>query len=319
MKKYEVYQCLKGEEMSDRDKKEEHSKFWGVGKWNNFVLPFLPKDGTDQILIDMGCNKGLFLQLAEDMGFVAIGVDSNPGAIESGKKWRDEHGYKYDLRQFGIEHCIDTLPMADYTVLANAHYYFTVNDWLEYVDKLQYKTRFVIIVTDEKHHLNRCWASADIEDVRSVFKNWDEVGHIGVLSQNDPSPRKLQAVCFKSRFIERVPIEQLDASNHVQDEFWKEIDAGKSYKDTRYYRILVKYRKNWEPGRLDTWFQERIRNYESIKKDGLRTPLIVERTLVQQKDKQGILQPPKYRILDGNHRYSGLLHLGYKSVFVRKI
>lgn len=307
MKKYEVYQVLEGEPMSDRDKREATSKFWGEGKFNNFVKPFLKKEFEKETLIDMGCNKGLFLKMAEEMGFNAIGVDSNAGAIEAGKRWRDENGYNYDLRQFSIENCIDTLPMADYTVLANAHYYFTVNDWLEYVDVMQYKTRYVIIVTDEKHHLQRCWASADVRDIREVFKNWDEVGFIDVMSQDDPAPRKLRSLCFKSRFIDKMSVDTIDSSNHVQDEFYAQLDEGMDYKDTKYYKIIHKYRirdHGWEPERLEQWFQERIKVYENIKKNGVRVPIILD------KDN---------RILDGNHRYSLLKHLGFKDVFVRKI
>lgn len=307
--------------MTERDKREVGSKYWNEGKWENFVAPFLPeKANPEEILVDMGCNAGLFLKLAEDMGFTAIGVDSSPEAVERGLKWRDKNGGKYQLLQFNIENCIDTLPVADYTVLANAHYYFTVNDWLEYTDKLQYKTRYVIIVTDDKKHLNRCWASADVNDIRSVFKNWDEVGFIDIEpNDGDPGYRRLSSLCFKSRFIEKVPVTELDASNHVQDKFWGEIESGLSYDETKYYRILAKYRKDWEPGRLDKWMVERIKNYESIKENGLRTPLIIERDKKPRHDKNLVELPPAFRILDGNHRYSGLLHLGYKNVFVRKV
>lgn len=305
MRQYEVYQALQGEPLTARDKKELGSKYWNEGKWENFVKPFLHKEFERETLVDMGCNAGLFLKLAEDMGFEAIGVDSNEGAVQRGLEWRDKHGGKYEIRKFGIEHCIDTLPVVDYTVLANAHYYFTVNDWLEYVDKLQYKTRYVIIVTDDKKHLQRCWASADITDIRSVFKNWDEVGYIPIKENDgDPGYRRLSSICFKSRFIDKMPVSKIDASNHVQDRFWREIDEAKPYTETKYYRILLKYRKDWEPGRLDQWFQDRIANYQSIKKNGLKTPIIID------KDD---------RILDGNHRYSGLINLGFKDVFVRKI
>ena len=305
MKKYEEYQHLPGEPMTERDKKEEHSKFWGKGKWNNFVLPFL-KFEPESILIDIGCNAGLFLNLAEDMGFNAIGVDSNEGAVKKGLEWRDKNGKNYQIIKSDINNCINNLPVADYTVLANAAYYFTVNDFLDYIDVLQYKTRYCIIVTDEKRHLNRCWASADVEDIRSFFKNWDEVGFIDVMSQDDPSPRKLRSLCFKSRFVDKVPVDTLDASNHVQDEFYPQLDEGKAYKDTKYYKIMHKYRirdHGWEPERLEEWFKERVRVYEDVKSNGLRVPIIVD------KDD---------RILDGNHRYAVMRHLGFKNIFIRK-
>ena len=69
--------------MSERDKQEKGSKFWNKGKWDNFVLPFLPDDCGEMTLIDMGCNAGIFLKLAEDKGFKqVIGVDSNREAVK---------------------------------------------------------------------------------------------------------------------------------------------------------------------------------------------------------------------------------------------
>jgi len=304
MKPYETYQHLPGTEMTERDKKEQGSKFWNKGKWDNFVKPFLTEDPKEKILVDMGCNAGIFLKLAEDMGFKAIGVDSNEVAVKRGQVWRDEHSGTYKIIQAELSGCLDDLPMADYTVLANAHYYFTVNEWFEYLDKLQYKTRYCIIVTDEKRQLNRCWASSDVEAIRRFFKNWDEVGFIDLISpEGDPSPRKLRSLCFKSRFIDRAPLDALDSSNHVQDTFYGQLEGGKSYEKTKYFWIIEHYRKNWTKEKLHAWFQERIKLYEGVKKDGLKIPIIVDQNNL---------------ILDGNHRYSMLKSLGYKETFIRK-
>lgn len=303
MKDYSIYQHLEGTPMTERDKIEAGSPFWNEGKWNNFVKPFLTE--KDEItLVDMGCNAGLFLKLAEDMGYSAIGVDSSREAVEKGIKWRDEKKGRYKLILGNIESCIDDLPTVDYTVLANAHYYFTVNDFLNYLDKLQYKTRYCIVVTDEKKHLNRCWASADIEDIRSFYKGWEEIGFIDVLPQTGGSPRKLRSLCFKSRYIDRKPIDKLDSSNHVQDDFYAELDKGKRYKDTRYYKILKKYRAKWGESKLNRWIEERIKVYEAIKKEGLKVPIIIDKN---------------DRILDGNHRCAMMRNLKHKYIFTRTI
>ena len=60
MKQFSNYQYIDGE-MSERDKKEEGSKFWNKGKFDNFVKPFLPEDCKNMTFIDMGCNAGVFL------------------------------------------------------------------------------------------------------------------------------------------------------------------------------------------------------------------------------------------------------------------
>ena len=137
MKKFSNYQYVGGE-MSERDKLEEGSKFWNQGKWDNYVLPFLPDDCSGMTLIDMGCNAGVFLKLAEDKGFErVIGVDANKGAIEKAIAYRESNGGTYDIQRRHMERCINKLPMADYTVLAMAHYYFLAVDWLYYLDQLQ--------------------------------------------------------------------------------------------------------------------------------------------------------------------------------------
>jgi hypothetical protein len=307
VKEFSSYQYLEGAPMSARDKMERGSKFWNEGKWKTFVYPFIPGDCSEMTFIDMGCNAGVFLREAEKAGFGRIiGVDSNKEAIEKGVAWANRMGSKYDFIESGIKESVDFLPLSDYIVFSNSHYYLKADEWMDCLDKLQYKTRYVIVITAEKRHLNRCWASSDPADIRRQFRGWKEIGFIdGIpLLEGDPAPRKLWALCFQSPFIERTFMSNLDSSNHVQDDFYGEIDAGVPFNKTRYYRILRKYRESWEPGRLDSWMQERIDVYNSIKKTGMYKPILVD-----QND----------RILDGNHRYSIMKHLGSKTVLVRRI
>ena len=305
MKAFKTYQYLDGTPMTERDKGEVGSKFWNEGKWENYVLPFLPDDPSELTLVDMGCNAGIFLTLAKDKGFkTVIGVDSDEKAVARGRAWRDEHGKDYTIMKRKMEEAIDDLPVADYTILANAHYYFTINDWLDYLDKLQYKSRYCIIVTAEKRHGNRCWASAHLPDIRNYFRDWEEVGFIDdVPLEGDPHPRKLWGLCFKSPYVDRVPVDTLDCGNHVQDQFYGEIDAGKEFTATRYYKILKPYRKRWSEEKLNNWMLERMKVYDSVKNDGVKIAILID-----SEDK----------ILDGNHRYSMLKHLGNKTVIVRR-
>jgi SAM-dependent methyltransferase len=307
MKPFSTYQYIEGTEMTERDKIEVGSRFWNKGKWDNYVAPFMPLDCSGLNFVDMGCNSGLFLRLAQERGFErVVGVDSDPGAVLRGNSWKERTNGNYKILQMPMENCIGALPVADYTVLANAHYYFTINDWLDYLDKLQYKTRYCIIVTAEKQRPNRCWAATDLESIRTYFKNWEEVGFIDIMPNdgNDPSYRKLWGLCFKSPFIERVPVESLDSGNHVQDEFYKELDEGKAYNQTKYYRIIEKYRRGkWSPEKLEGWFCDRVKLYEEVKERGLARPIYA--------NKDGL-------ILDGNHRYSILKHLGAKDILIRR-
>lgn len=305
MKPFESYQYLEGTEMTDRDKIEVGSKFWNGGKWDNFVAPFLPKDCRDLSLVDMGCNSGLFLKLASDRGFErVIGVDSDARAVQRGIEWRDKVKGTYKIIYSSMEKIIDDLPIVDYTILANSHYYFTINDWLDYLDKLRLKTLNCIVVTAEKRHLNRCWASADFEDVKRYFNTWSLSGFIDELPfGDDQSPRRLWGLDFSSSLIEKVSIDSLDCGNHVQDNFYKEIDNGVDYHITRYYRILKSYRKSWSGEKLNSYVLDKIAVYEDLKENGLKKPLLVG---------SGNL------VLDGNHRYCMMKTLGYKEVFIRR-
>jgi hypothetical protein len=291
--------------MTERDVKEVGSKFWNEGKWNNFILPFLPDDCSEQVLIDIGCNSGLFLKMAKDKGFDrVVGVDSDHKAVEKGIRWRDRNGYDYNIVESRMEECVDSLPLADYTILSNTHYYFTINDWLDYLDRLQYKTRYCIIVTAEKRHVNHCWAHADVASIRRYFKGWEEVGFIDELpTKDDPSPRRMWGLCFRSPHLDRVELDKIGSVNEMQGCFYKEIDGGIPFNETEYYSLLKNYRYRWSEDKLNNWFKDRIDVYTDIKKCGVKKPIIV--------DDSGL-------ILDGNHKYGMVKNIGYRTTFIRR-
>lgn len=293
--------------MTDRDKIELNSRFWNEGKFENYVKPFILEDPKELTFIDMGCNSGLFLKMAENMGFERVlGVDSDHSAVERGVEWREKNGGKYKIIEHTMEGVIDELPLADYTVFCNAHYYITINDWIDYLDKAQYKTRYMIIVTAEKQRPNRCWASPDVQRIRDYFKNWQEVGFIDMFpNDGDPSYRKLWGLCFKSPHLDRVDLSILDSGNHVQDQFYAELDEGKDFHQTRYYRIIEKYRRGkWSPERLENWFKDRVALYNDIKENGMKRPIYADANNL---------------ILDGNHKYSINNHRGFKTGIVRYV
>ena len=122
MKPFETYQYLKGEAMTERDKKDKDSKFWNEGKWEHFIKPLLSDSrGT---FIDVGCNAGVYLELAKEYGFErVIGVEPNKGAFDRAVAYRDKHKLDYEIINKRIEDCADELPLADVVLLANTHYY----------------------------------------------------------------------------------------------------------------------------------------------------------------------------------------------------
>jgi len=304
MKPYNVYQYLEGS-MSERDIREKDSKFWGIGKWNNFILPLLPEDCSELTLVDVGCNAGLHCMLAEKKGFKkVIGVDSDAEAIKKGTEFKEKNGYKYELVLENIEKYLDDAPVVDYTILINAHYYFTISAWLDYVDKLKSKSRYVLIVTTKqksKTHL----ASADIHYLDEYFKDWEKLDGIEVMSEEgDPSPRKLWTRLYKSPILDRVQFDGL-ANFNDQKEFYKELDKGVAPMKTVYGKYIKWYRRNqWTPNEIEDFILGKVKLYDNIKRKGLKKPMILNR---------------KNKIVDGSHRYIIAQHLGETSGIFRKV
>ncbi len=311
MKKFSEYQYLEGESMTDRDKKEAKSKFWGKGKWDNFILPLLPKKCEDMTFVDMGCNAGLFLGFAEGKGFnKVIGIDSDFEAVSKGSDYKSKMGNKYDLKCGNFLNA--DLPLIDYVVFINSHYYLNVSDFVFLLDKLKNRTRYCLIVSGNKKSQAHI-ASSIANDIRSYFRDWSEVEGIKQIDvTGDPSPRKLWTLAFQSPSLKRVLMNKLDCGNYVQSNFYQQLDDGLDYRKTKYYRIIRKYRLEKNPESLSVWTEDqlywfmenKIRIYKSIKREGLEQPIIVDKT---------------GKILDGNHRFMMLKHLGHKTILVREV
>ena len=294
--------------MTERDKREANSKFWNKGKWDNFVLPFLPKDCKDMTLIDMGCNAGLFLKLAEDRGFDrVIGIDSDKEAVSRAIKYREENGGNYDVQRRRVERSLKHLPVADFTILANVHYYIGISERLEYVDLLRSRTRYCVIVSGRKRPFNQL-AGSSLEEVRGYFKDWREVGVVShIPREGDSAPRDLFSVCFESPIITREKIDALDNGNNQQEGFYRELDKGVDPLRTKYWWRMKSYRMKehgWKRDEVVKFILEKVGLYESIKKNGLMKPIIVN---------------SKNRIVDGNHRSEMLRHLGHGGILIREV
>ena len=307
MKTFANYQYVEGEPMSERDKREAGSKFWNEGKWENFVVPFLP-EGEELTLVDMGCNAGLFLKLAEDRGFdQVIGVEANRTAWKRAMAYRKRNGGRYEVRRQYMQGCIDDLPVADVTVLANAHYYFLIGDWLEYLDRLRPKTRLCVVVTAEKR-VNPPRPRTDPDGIRGYFRDWEEVGCIDPLPlEGDPFPRELWGLCFRSPLVDRIPVDEL-AWNvlKIRYGFWTELDRGVAPAESEYFRFLRGHwsERRWPDDKIERFLMEKAALYESVKANRLLKPIVVDR---------------ERRILEGRHRYGMMRHLGHRTVMVREV
>ncbi len=285
--------------------KQKGSVFWEKGKWDNYIIPHFPKSVKGLTYVDMGCSSGLFLKYAEDMGFERVaGVDINPEAVERGIKYKERVGGKYRILTGKMEEEIDNLPACDYMSFVNTHYYLLVHDWLELVDKLQMKAKYVVITSVRKGSWY-CMASGRGWDIDSYFRNWQAESRIPQLSiEGDPCPRTLTTICFRNPQMRRVELSRLKKGAHVKIDFPVELDKGKDPLRTKYFRRLkITHRKSPRKD-LEKRMYDKVAMFEDIKKYGAKKPLIVSKDM---------------RILDGNHRAKILEHLGYKTVLVRVV
>lgn len=306
VKRFGNYQYVPIEPMSKRDKQEEGSKFWNEGKWENFILPFI-EESEGLTLVDMGSNAGLFLKLAEDMGFNAVGIEANREALDRAVEYKKQNGRNYKMHHALMEDSLDILPVSDYTILANIHYYLNKSDWLRYLDRLIGKTRYVILVTCEKErHREKLWkGSFYIPNLRETFKVWEEVGLIDDVSHDDPYPRNLKALCFKSPYMDRVDLDEIDP--YIDDlGFYSDVDRGTNPLHTDFAKWLRKStkRRKWSKERFNNYVYDKVATFNDIRKNGLREPIIIN---------------SENKICDGRNRHQMLKYLGKKSTIVRRV
>lgn len=303
--RWDNYQYLEDGKKSHHTDLQTGSKFWDKGKWDNYILPYMPKDPKGLTYIDMGCNAGLFLKFAEDLGFKrSIGVDINPEAIERGIVYRDKNKSKYEFVYGNMQDTINKLPVCDYMSFISSHYYVLVQEWMDLLPILKKKARYVII-TGVKKKEYFCMASGYGKNIRSYFKDWKLVGRIPQLPiEGDPFPRSISSYCFENPELEVAPLDKLLKGNHVQGRFYEELDKGVMPLKTRYFKMLCKRKRSLPKEDLVKRMYEKVELYESIKKNGVREPIMINK---------------HYKILDGNHRKEILEYLGYKTAIVRKI
>jgi len=188
-------------------KSRKNSIFCNEGKWNTFIAPLLPEDCSELTFVEMGCNAGLFLKMAKEKGFKkVVGVERDHEAVTMGLKYKEASGLDYEIIHAGLEEeerinfNLDRLPVADVTVLSNFHYHIFTPVFLNYLNLIRRRTRYIIVVSA----LGRTGIhvpGTNIERIRKYFKLWKEVGSVPIPdTEGDPHPRKMFSVLFESCF-----------------------------------------------------------------------------------------------------------------------
>jgi len=153
--------------------------------------------------IEMGCNAGMFLKLAKAYGFKnVIGVEKDQSAYKTAKKYLGD-GYELINAELTEKFDYDLLPAADVIVLANFHYHVFLPAFMEFVNRMRRKARYVIVVST-RVRTTRHFPNGRVDDIRHYFRHWEEVGYIPPLSSSgDPKPRTVWSLAFKSELVRR--------------------------------------------------------------------------------------------------------------------
>jgi len=322
-----LYQYLEvnGQPFSRPKRGRAKSKFWNEGKWETFIGPMLPEYARNQTFVEMGCDAGLFLKLAKDRGYDrAVGIEKNKTPVREGLRFRDTIGYDYELLKrtlgggFGENGSfdIDKMPVADVTLMSTFHYYVDINAWFKYLDKLRTKSCHVLIVSRPDLRQLHWLAKADYKSVAEYFWDWEEVERIENLpTEGDSKPRELYSVLFKSPAINRVRIADIDIREHpgnmialAMADLAEKVAGREDFDplDTDYYhKWKARKEGKWSERTLGRFVQMKVGVMESVRDDGLRDPIIVQRDGLQ--------------LSDGGHRLAMLVALGHTSAIVREV
>ena len=320
MKPISYYQNITGVEKEHSNR--VGSAYWNEGKWKNYIKPLLPTENReDMTFIDIGANSGLFCKLAEDAGFRnVIGIEKDKGAIKRGLDWKPDK-YRYTLlnREVGENFTFDELPLADVVLLSNVHYYFQLQDWLNLLDDMYHRTAYSLMITRPIYRAKHHWRPrTPISHTKLYYSEWEQVKakykarlrHME--KKEDPSPRELHAMLFKSK-LRRISIEELHpgAPGHKlklsRDELITTAMEKEDFdiKETEYYKVWVnRMQSTWDEKRTYEFVKEKVDLIKDIQENGLRQPILISMD---------------YKIVDGGHRIAILKALGYKSVICRMI
>lgn len=317
-----------------KNPRRKHSRFWGEGKWNNFVkplLPCLPTGGPAErrVFVEIGCNAGLFLKLAMDEGFEnVIGVDSSRQRMGQAEQFRASNGYSYRLihQKVGEGFDLQALPLADVTLLANVHYYLSIPVFVNLVDRLRVRSLYCIVVSARVRRRSGM-AVHYLEAVRGYFRDWEEIKVVGdwqglkpVDTLDDPAPRgQMYGVVFKG-CLDSLDVKQecerrdragvrgkkqwrAGRAMAMRDFFRRVLDGEEfDFKETDLYKCWET--EGWLPEDIEKRLAYNKSLLEDIQRDGMREPLYYD---------------GKGKLLDGGHRLNIACALGYKHVLVRRL
>jgi hypothetical protein len=314
---------IDGENQVFEDFNRIHSNYWNEGKWHNFIEPLLPKER--QTFLEIGCNAGLYLEKARQVGFErVIGVEGRGQIMRQAETFKEvaNGDWQLVLQHVGTNFELADLALPDVVLISNMHYYLPIGVFSKLVDSLRNRCLYCIVVS-AKAKRRQGNALYDLKSVRGYFRDWREVDVIYDLDvpEDDPSPRpQMYGVVFKSN-MDSVAVsdvydpwkKEAEILGHeayglapYMEGFFRDIFSGDTvvYEDTQFYE----YWRQREPKRSTEWTIKRLAYKEelarSIQENGMKEPIYFGR---------------RGKLLDGIHRIVIAKLLGYKHIISRRL
>lgn len=156
-------------------------------RWETLLAPLIPEDGRGRLLVDLGCNAGFYCRQARDLGYMALGVERDPGYLGQARYWEAEEPkgvrlVEADLGDYDPPACFLAL-------LCQVHYWLEPEALAALVARLRAKAAMVLVVGRHRGHARHA-SPADEETARQTFAGWQERGrtadakHYGLLLRN---------------------------------------------------------------------------------------------------------------------------------------
>ncbi|MBU1137872.1 MAG: hypothetical protein KKC77_12870 [Proteobacteria bacterium] len=213
------------------------SPFYNQGKWEHFIKPLIPFAPEGRSFVECGCNAGLFLLLAAEMGF------SQVLGLEGDDAWYKQACFilnHYQAREpelyrsVSLAHtrigkagegasksctiessCLrkewSSLPSADLTLLANVLYWIDRESAARYITELAHASEYCIVVSVNGSY--PLGGPCSREEICHAFKNdWEEVQGISPPPLNTGERgRDMFSILFRSRFVSSHHIKKVSA------------------------------------------------------------------------------------------------------------
>lgn len=209
------------------NKEMAETAFYNQGKWEYFIKPLIPFAPEGRIFVECGCNAGLFLLLAAEMGFsTVLGLEGDDGWYQQACFILEYYqGRQPEIyRRVSLAHsrigkagegasksctiqssCLardwSSLPRADLTLLANVLYWIDRESAGRYIAELARSSDYCIVVSVNGSY--PLGGPCSREEVCHAFKNdWEEVESVSPPQlEAGERGRDMFSILFRSRVL----------------------------------------------------------------------------------------------------------------------